>query len=61
MLKLDELEEEAVEVNRRFNNYQALRQQHRKRVIELLSASEDNGEIKELARILVLTNSVQEG
>ena len=61
MLKLDDLEEQAVEVNRRYNNYQALRLQHRKTVIELLGASEDNGEIKELARILVLTNSVQEG
>jgi hypothetical protein len=55
-----ELEQEAVEVNRRFNNYQALRQQHRERVIELLDASEDNREIKGLARILLLTNTTYE-
>lgn len=61
MIKLDDLEEQAIEVNRRYNNYQALRQQHREKVIGLLSASEDNRETKELARILLLTNSINEG
>lgn len=55
MLKLKDLEEEAVEVNRRYNNYLALKKLHRKTVIKLLDTSDDNREIKELARILMLT------
>lgn len=55
MINLDDLEEEAVEVNRRFNNYQSLRLQHRERVMELFGETEDPKELKELARILMMT------
>lgn len=55
MLKLDDLEEEAVEVNRRFNNYEALRRQHRERVMDLFDETDDPKELKGLARILMMT------
>ena len=54
-IKLDDLEEEAVEVNRRQNSYQALRLQHRERVMTLFDETEDPKELKELAHILMMT------
>ena len=55
LMKLDDLEEQAVEVNRRFNNYEALRRQHRERVMELFDETDDPVELKGLARILMMT------
>ena len=55
MLKLDDLEEQAVEVNRRYNNYEALRRQHRERVMDLFGETDDPDELKGLAKILMMT------
>ena len=55
MIKLDDLEAEAVEVNRRYNNYQALRLLHREGVMGLFDETEDPVELKGLARILMMT------
>ncbi len=55
MIKLNDLEQEAVEVNRRYNNYQALRLQHRERVMALFAETEDPKELKGLVRILIMT------
>ena len=54
-IKMDDLEDEAVEVNRRFNNYEALRRQHRERVMDLFDETDDSSELKGLARILMMT------
>ena len=50
-----ELEEEAVEVNRRQNDWKRLKKQHRKKVMDLLELSGDEKELKKLVRILTLT------
>lgn len=55
IIKMDDLEEQAIEVNRRYNNYEALRLQHRERVMGLLKESKDTEELKELVRILMIT------
>jgi hypothetical protein len=55
MIKLDDLEEQAVEVNRRFNNYEILRRQHRERLMALFQETDDPVELKGLARILMMT------
>ena len=54
-IKMDDLEDEAVEVNRRYNNYEALRRQHRERVMDLFDETDDSKELKGLARILMMT------
>lgn len=54
-IKLDDLEDEAVEVNRRYNNYEALRLQHRMNVMGLLGETSDTEELKRLVRILMMT------
>ena len=54
-IKMDDLEDEAVEVNRRYNNYEALRRQHRERVMELFGETNDPEELKRLVRILMMT------
>jgi hypothetical protein len=54
-IRIEDLEEEAVEVNRRYNNYEALRLQHRERVMGLFGETEDPKELKGLARILMMT------
>ena len=54
-IKMNDLEDEAVEVNRRYNNYQALRLQHRMNVLRLLGETNDPEELKRLVRILMMT------
>jgi len=61
MLNIQELEEEAVEVNRRQNDWLRLKQQHRKSVMDLLELSDDKGELKKLVRILMLTTNKEQG
>ena len=61
MFNLKEVEEEAIEVNRRYNAYCLLRGQHRDRVFSLLSQATDERELKELSRILMLTIKKEEG
>ena len=57
MLNIKELEEEAIEVNRRYNSYLALRGQHRTKVMDLLELSNNEKELKKLVRILTLTTN----
>jgi len=54
-IKLDDLEEEAVEVNRRYNNYETLRLQHRVNVLRLLGETSDPEDLKRLVQILMTT------
>jgi hypothetical protein len=60
-MNLEELEEEALEVNRRYMNYQALRQQHRERVIAAFDETFDPEDIKKLVNILMVTTRKEEG
>ena len=60
-MNIKELEEEALEVNRLYNNYQMLRKQHREKIIDQLALTEEGAEAKELARILLITMMKEEG
>ena len=55
MINLKDIEEEAIEVNRRQNNWKQLKKQHRKKVMDLLELSDDEKELKKLVRILMQT------
>ena len=55
MINLKDIEEEAVEVNRRQNDWKRLKKQHRKKVMDLLELSDDEKELKRLVYILTLT------
>jgi len=62
-INLEYLEEEALEVNRLFMNWQMLRVQHRKRVMEALKDTPlDDGEShKRIAEIIIMTSRKEEG
>ena len=59
-INFDELLEEALEVNRQYNNYRLLREQHRERVIDLLDNMKDGEPARELGKILMITSSREE-
>ena len=62
-INLEELEEEALEVNRLFMSWQMLRTQHRERVMEALKdmPMDNSAEIKRLAEIMMRTVIKEEG
>ena len=61
MFNLKEVEEEALEVNRRYNSWSLLRNQHRERVFSLLGQATEEEELKQLSKILMLTIKKEEG
>ena len=60
-INIAELEEEAVEVNRLYVNWQMLRTQHRERVLNALDVTLDPEGVKRLVKILTLTLRKEEG
>ena len=59
-LNLKELEKEALEVNSWYNSYRMHLNKHRKKMIEILNEQDGEGPVKELVRILMITNSREE-
>jgi len=55
MFNTKALEEEAIEVNRAYMRWVKLRKQHRDKALVLIQATDDPDEVKEIARILLLT------
>ena len=59
-LNLKELEDEAIEVNRRYNDYILLRSQHREKIINIIENLDNGDPVREFAKILMITSSREE-